>query len=152
MFEERSRFLTLLKDKCVTAARKHYSNAIDPEDAVGGNQMEYFQLIHQRIEELIGEKSLFHLGKPDVMVCQLLPCTLYCLMCFKNKPSNLMHSCIEDVCVDFYYCTGADALARESNEFQHSVPERAVALVVACVPPSLCSLSMIANQGFDVDL
>lgn len=127
------------------AAAKHYSNAIDPQYVPGGNQMEGPLLIQQQIEELIGKKSLFHLGKPDALVCQSLPCTFHYSMCFENKSSNVMHECIKDVCIEFYYRTGANALARESDEFRDSVPEHAVALVVACVPLLIRSLLLIAD-------
>lgn len=47
-----------------------------------------------------------------------------------------MHECIAQLCIDFYYnlAGGKRFLARQFPEdFQHRVPERAVALAATCV-------------------
>jgi len=48
----------------------------------------------------------------------------------------MMHPCIRQTCLDFYYGSSQDAhtLARDNFEmFKDSIPEHAVAIVATCV-------------------
>ena len=46
----------------------------------------------------------------------------------------MMHPCIRQTCLDFYYESGRDALANDNLEaFKDSIPEHAVAIVATCV-------------------
>ncbi|KAF9522198.1 hypothetical protein CPB83DRAFT_864821 [Crepidotus variabilis] len=115
---EASRYLTTLKDICCKAVQTHYSDAINPPEPIEGNQQGYKMLIADKIDRLIGEATLFHLGENDE----------------EGKCSNMMHGCIRGVCIDFYYGSGPNALARQlPHIFENSIPERAVALVTVCI-------------------
>ncbi|KAF9528452.1 hypothetical protein CPB83DRAFT_894240 [Crepidotus variabilis] len=115
VINEASRYLNVLKNICIKSVKIYYADAVYPPEYIEGNQQGYFNLIAERIESLIGEESLFHLGEKDD----------------EGRHSNMMHPCIYHVCLDFYYGSGPDALALQIPYiFQDSIPERAVALVI----------------------
>jgi Domain of unknown function (DUF6532) len=56
-----------------------------------------------------------------------------------------MHPCVKQVCVNFFYGSGGgeDVLARRfPDDFNHAVPEHAVAVAATCVSAILYSLSI----------
>ena len=57
----------------------------------------------------------------------------------QGKRSNLMHECIAQMCINFYYGSagGSVVLARRfPADFKHTVPEYAIAIVATCVSHS----------------
>ncbi|KAF9533672.1 hypothetical protein CPB83DRAFT_890138 [Crepidotus variabilis] len=117
VFEEAAVYLQRLNDHCVKLVIVHYCDAIHPQELTEG-QHELTCLIIDKIEALVGPDLHFHLGEVDD----------------QGKHSNMMHPCIHQVCIDFFYKSEQSPLARRLPEvFQDCVLEHAVAAVATCV-------------------
>ncbi|KAF9522760.1 hypothetical protein CPB83DRAFT_899386 [Crepidotus variabilis] len=117
VFDEAAAYLQHLKDHCVKLVLVHYPDAIRPKELIEG-QHKLTHLIIDKIEALVGPELHFHLGEVDR----------------QGKHSNMMHPCIRQVCIDFFYKSEQGPLAhRLPKVFQGCVPEHAVAAVATCI-------------------
>ncbi|RDB30299.1 hypothetical protein Hypma_007133 [Hypsizygus marmoreus] len=115
VFKEASTYRGTLKTMARPIVREKYKDMFDV-DFEGGNQMEYFQLISHNVEKLLKDGYFLQGGVDN-----------------NNKTNNLSHSCIEELCIQFFY-VNKNGLARLfPDDFKEQIPDHAVAIVMASI-------------------
>ncbi|KAJ3511641.1 hypothetical protein NLJ89_g3985 [Agrocybe chaxingu] len=118
VFQEATTYRGKMKEMAAILVRQYYKDVLEPPEFESGNQLEEQQLIAQGIEKILGADSLYLRGGKDVL----------------NRTNNFAHPCIRELCIRFYYGRGEESVAYIfQQEFEESIPEHAVALVMTCI-------------------
>ena len=125
-----------------------YGDLFNPPGFEGGNQQEVYDFTREAVHKSLKE-GLFLRGGEDENVgffCFSF-FFLHFLLRLKGKCKNLAHPAIPAVIHEFFY-TDKDCLAAlYSQDFERTVPDHVIALVITCVWISFtCQIS--ANDSF----
>jgi WD40 repeat protein len=110
-----------------------YSHAFDVDGFEGGNQLEEYTIIAEKVKRLL-KGGAFHFGGTDKNVrAWPYPKDYELISSLQGKTNNISHPCIAEFIIQFYY-RGDNALAKFfPDDFKDAVPDHAVALVLTCV-------------------
>jgi len=130
--------------------RAKYVDLLYPPDFEGGNQQEVYDYVQESVHKSLKD-GLFLRGGQDENVCFLFIFSIYFLhflLRLKGKCKNLAHPAIPAVIHEFFY-TDKDCLASLFHQdFEHTVPDNVIALVMTCVSTSFSHQMTYGNNSF----
>jgi uncharacterized protein DUF6532 len=111
-----------------------YADLFSPPDFEGGNQHEVYNFVQEAVHKSLKD-GLFLRGGEDENVSSYLSISisfLLLLLRLKGKCKNIAHPAIAAVIHEFFYTDKNCLAALYRQDFEHTVPDHAIALVMTC--------------------
>lgn len=127
-----------------------YRDLLSPPDFEGGNQQEVYDFVQGAVHKSLKE-GLFLRGGEDENVFFFLV-LLFLAYVFtlhsKGKCKNLAHPAIPAVILEFFYSDKDSLAALYRQDFERTVPDHAIALVMTVVSTSYIYQMTSTNNSF----